>query len=140
LWVFYACCAAVFAGLTVWAWRASAPGAADSEFLGPAFGLAVALMLLFSPHYAWYVIWLIPFFALQPDLTVLVYLMGFFYGYTTEWAVPGPKMFVLNAWLYGATALAFLVWTAWRRWGRTGSFSPRETQCERWNCNFWRNV
>jgi hypothetical protein len=75
-------------------------------------------MLLFSPHYAWYVIWLIPFFTLQPNLAALVYLMGFFYGYTTMWADPGPKMFLLNAWLYGATAAAFLIWMAWRRWGR----------------------
>jgi hypothetical protein len=114
VWVFYGFCAAVFAGLMAWAWRVGLrPG---NDFLGPAFGLAVALMLLFSPHYAWYVIWLIPFFALLPNLPVLVYLMGSFYGYTTEWAVPGPKMFVLNVWLYGATALAFLVWMGWRRW------------------------
>jgi hypothetical protein len=116
LGVFYGFCVVAFAGLTVWAWRVgSRPG---YGFLGPAFGLAMALMLLFSPHYAWYVIWLIPFFALQPNLAVLVYLMGFFYGYTTEWAAPGPKMFVLNAWLYGATAVGFAVWMAWRRFVR----------------------
>jgi hypothetical protein len=114
---FYGFCGAVFAGLGVWAWRvACSPETAEDGFLGPAFGSGVALMLLFSPHYAWYVIWLIPFFALQPNAAVLVYLMGFFYGYTTEWAVPGPKMFVLNACLYGATAVGFLVWMAWRKW------------------------
>jgi len=123
VWVFYGFCGVVFAGLGVWAWRVGAPGAATGGFLGPAFSLAMALMLLFSPHYAWYVIWLVPFFALQPNVTVLAYLMGFFYGYTTEWAVPGPKMFVLNECLYGATALVFLIWMGWRRWGRrSGNF------------------
>jgi alpha-1,6-mannosyltransferase len=120
VWVFYLFCAVVFAGLAAWAWRVGSQR--GHEFIGPAFGLAMALMLLFSPHYAWYVIWLIPFFALQPNLAVLVYLMGFFYGYTTMWAAPGPKMFLLNEWLYGATALGFLVWMTWRKWER--SFFP----------------
>jgi hypothetical protein len=115
--VFYGFCAVVFTGLMVWAWRvACKPGRARDGFLAPAFGLAAALMLLFSPHYAWYVIWLIPFFTLKPNLPVLVYLMGFFYGYTTALADPGPKMFLLNEYLYGATAVAFLVWLALRRW------------------------
>jgi alpha-1,6-mannosyltransferase len=116
VWVFYAACAAVFAGLMVWTWRvACQPGSARDGFVAPAFAMAVALMLLFSPHYAWYVIWLIPFFAIQPNLPVLVYLMGFFYGFTTALADPGPRMFLLNEYLYGATAVAFLVWMAWRR-------------------------
>jgi alpha-1,6-mannosyltransferase len=124
VWAFYGLCAAVFGGLLVWAWRvASAAGAAEHGFLGPAFGVAMALMLLYSPHYAWYVIWLIPFFALQPNLAVLVYLMGFFYGYTTMWAVPGPKMFVLNEWLYAVTAVGFLVWMAWRKWADLSAIS-----------------
>jgi hypothetical protein len=115
VWVFYGFCGAVFAGLGVWTWQVgSRPG---SAFLGPAFGLAVALMLLFSPHYAWYVIWLVPFFALQPNLAVLVYLIGFLCWFTTMWPLPGPKMFALNEWLYGATGVGFLVWMGWRRFG-----------------------
>jgi hypothetical protein len=115
--VFYGFCATVFVGLIVWAWRvACRPGSARDGFLAPAFAMAAALMLLFSPHYAWYVIWLVPFFSLLPNLPVLVYLMGFFYGYTTELADPGPKMSLLNEYLYGATAVAFLVWLALRRW------------------------
>lgn len=109
--------AAVFGGLIAWAWRScSEASSAREAFLVPAFGLAVALMLLFSPHYTWYVIWLIPFFTVLPNLPVLVYLMGFFYGYTTALAVPGPRMFLLNEYLYGATAAAFVIWLAGRRW------------------------
>jgi alpha-1,6-mannosyltransferase len=53
---------------------------------------------------------------------VLVYLMAFFYLYTTALADPGPKMFLLNKILYGVVALAMVLhvavlrrWAAWRR-------------------------
>ena len=117
MWVFLVFCVAVFGALTVWAARAAwTSGSQREAFLAPAFGFAVALMLLFSPHYPWYVIWLIPFFTLLPNLPVLVYLMGIFYGFTTALANPGPKLFLLNEYLYGATAVAFLVWAVARRW------------------------
>ena len=73
-------------------------------------------MLLFSPHYAWYIVWLIPFFAAMPNLPTLVYLMGFFYLYTTAYAMPGPGTFFLNKVLYAATLAAFAIWIAMRRW------------------------
>jgi alpha-1,6-mannosyltransferase len=115
--MFYVFCAIVFLGLTIWALTsASLPDSGPDAFLAPAFALAVALMLLFSPHYAWYIVWLIPFFTLQPNLPMLTYLMGFFYLYTTALADPGPKMFLLNEILYGATLLAFVVWLLARRW------------------------
>ncbi|HEX4652585.1 MAG TPA: hypothetical protein VH250_13885, partial [Granulicella sp.] len=65
--------------------------------------------LLFSPHYAWYIAWLVPFFCLLPNLPTAVYLMGFFYGYTTALADPGPKMFLLNEYLYAAVLTAVLL-------------------------------
>ena len=114
---FYAFCAAAFAGLMLWAWKtASRPGSAPDAFLPPAFALAMALMLLFSPHYAWYIIWLVPFFALMPNLPALVYLMGFFYLYTTAYAMPGPGTFFLNKILYVSTLAAFAIWMALRMW------------------------
>ncbi|HWZ49842.1 MAG TPA: glycosyltransferase family 87 protein [Granulicella sp.] len=119
---FYLFCAAIFAALTVWAWRATSQANSDSHsvdspnpkpatlvFLAPAFGLAAALMLLFSPHYAWYIAWLVPFFCLLPNLPALAYLMGFFYGYTTALATPGPKIFLLNEYLYATVLAAILV-------------------------------
>ena len=71
-------------------------------------------MLLFAPHYAWYIVWLIPFFALMPNLPTLTYLMGFFYLYTTAYATPGPGTFFLNQILYGGTLAAFVVWMTLR--------------------------
>jgi alpha-1,6-mannosyltransferase len=113
---FYLFCVVVFSGLTIWALRSSLPGSARDAFLAPAFALATALMLLFSPHYAWYIIWLLPFFALKPNLPILTYLMGFFYLYTTAYANPGPGTFFLNKILYGSTLIAFAIWMAARRW------------------------
>jgi len=112
--IFLVFCASILGVISLWAWKVSdQPGGA---FLPPAFGLALALMLLFSPHYGWYIGWLIPLFCLMPNLPVATYLMAFFYGYTTWWADPGPKMFYLNKWLYGVTLLALLIHLALKAW------------------------
>jgi hypothetical protein len=114
---FYAFCAVVFCTLIFWTWKAACqPRGSRDSFFAPAFSLAVALMLLFAPHYAWYIVWLVPFFTLQPNLPVLLYLMGFFYLYTTQYAMPGPGTFFLNKILYAGTAAAFVLWIAARRW------------------------
>jgi alpha-1,6-mannosyltransferase len=98
----------------------STPGsispASDAAFLAPAFALTAALMFLFSPHYAWYIIWLVPFFTLMPNLPILTYLLGFFYLYTTALAEPGPKMFLANEILYAAVFAAFIIQLALKRW------------------------
>ena len=100
-------CAVCFLPLLLWSWRrAQQPGPA---FLAPAAALALTLMLLFSPHYPWYVAWLVPFGTLLPTLPLAVYVYGVWYGFTTKWAEPGPKMFFLNQWVYAATALALLI-------------------------------
>jgi hypothetical protein len=87
--------------------------------------LALAMMLLFSPHYPWYVAWLIPLFALTRSVTVMVYVAAFFYGFTTPWADgTAPKMYVLNSAIYGVVLAAIVVGWAWQRWGLK----------EWWNC------
>ena len=110
---FYMVCVFTFAWLTFWALNAGTKLDASGAFLAPAFALATALMLLFSPHYAWYIAWLVPFLALLPNLSVLAYLTGFFYLYTTALAEPGPKMFLANEYLYalvlGATILQLIL-------------------------------
>ena len=118
---FLALCAAVFVALIWWCWRFAAVSHAKSDGDVSAFArgglwLAFAMMLLFSPHYAWYLAWLLPLVTVDPELPVLAYVCAFFYGFTTEWADPGPKMFLLNSWLYAAVALAFVVSFAMRRW------------------------
>ena len=112
---FYLLCFVVFGSLTFWALRAAGNLNGDA-FLWPAFALAFALMLLFSPHYAWYIVWLVPFVTLLPRLTVMTYLLGFFYWYTTELAEPGPKMFLANKYLYSMVLGAAIIEAGLRKW------------------------
>jgi hypothetical protein len=108
---------AVLLSLSVWAWRTGCNDrTSPAAFLPPAFGLALALMLLFSPHYPWYIAWLIPFFVLMPSLPALTYIAGLFYLCTTALAVGyGPQQYELNEILYAAIALALLVEFGLRR-------------------------
>jgi alpha-1,6-mannosyltransferase len=121
---FLALCVVTFALLSWWALRVAAAsdtgrsspgGGADASFLVPALALAFALMLLFSPHYPWYILWLIPFFALVPNLPTLAYLMTVFYLFTTPLADGSlAKMYLLNKILYGALLIATLLYLALR--------------------------
>ena len=124
-WTFLLFATGVFAAISWWAWRTASPSrlapqlgtgsgsqlspGGAASFLPPAFALASALMLLFSPHYAWYVVWLIPFLALMPNLPALAYVMGFFYLYTTALAAPGPSMFLANEILYALVVVSAIL-------------------------------
>ena len=138
---YYFFCTAFFGAIVWWCWRtASGDGServdgflavGEASFLAPAFSLAAALMFLFSPHYAWYILWLVPFFTLMPNLPVLAYLLGFFYLYTTALAEPGPKMFLANEILYGAVAAATVLQIIFMRWPvHRGLFVQRNTTGE----------
>ena len=124
LWVFLMFCFTCAIPLLVWAWKCSSePGGA---FLEPAGATAFVMMLLFSPHYPWYVLWLIPFLVLRPNLPMLVYTSALFYACTTRWAMPGAGMFFLNTWIYTATAVAFALECMLRwRLGRPPLVSPQ---------------
>lgn len=114
--------AAVCAALVWWCWKichSSHTGAwttallqsfqlpRDAAFLLPSFAMALALMLLFSPHYPWYLAWLVPFLTLIPNLTVMAYVCAFFYMCTTSLATGyGPSQFMLNEIVYALLSLA----------------------------------
>ncbi len=72
------------------------------------FVIATALMLLFSSHYPWYYLWLLPFLSLIPYVPMLYFSTACFYLYTTQLANPGPAMYYMFEWLYGTTALVAL--------------------------------
>ena len=138
-WSFTAFSAAVLGLLAVWAWRYATKERAwpvwsetgqAPVFVRAAAMLSLALMLLFSPHYAWYNVWLVPFMVLAPSLPLYVYVLGFFYGYTTALAAPGPTMFVLNEWLYLAVLVSFLLHLALKRWPVWSWMVTRERMVE----------
>jgi alpha-1,6-mannosyltransferase len=128
--VFAAC---VFAVILVWCWKTASslpPGdvrssrwteafalPATANFLPPAMVLAFAMMLLFSPHYPWYVAWLVPFFVLMPNLPLLAYTCGLFYLCTTPLGAGTVQSeFMLNCILYAGVLAAILIDGAWRLW------------------------
>jgi len=125
--VYIAFCGLVFLAITIWAWiYATKEGAIPKmqslavvtkpNFLKAGAISAFALMLLFSPHYPWYIVWLVPFFALAPSLPLITYLMAFFYLFTTSLAIPGPGLFLLNKIMYGGILCAGLLQFAVQRW------------------------
>ena len=65
-------------------------------------------MLLFSSHYPWYYLWLLPFLSLIPYVPMLYFTTACFYLYTTQLANPGPAMYYMFEWLYATTALLAL--------------------------------
>lgn len=125
-------CVLAFAAIAWWTWRqASGERLGDGvkvqrpAFVRASMMFAMALMLLFSPHYPWYIAWLIPLLVLDPNWVTLTYVCAFFYGFTTQWAVPGPKMFVLNSWIYFAVTCAFAVEMLWQGWRQARWFDCR---------------
>jgi hypothetical protein len=134
----------VFLALIAWCWwGCSRAGAAPTAFLLPGMCLALAMMLLFSPHYPWYVAWLIAFLVVCPSLTVLTYVCGLFYMCTTALATGyGEPQFHLNEILYSMVGIAAMIELALyripptRRWmqrfapysfARAAFFTPTET-------------
>jgi len=129
---YFAFVAIVFLVLTAWCWRTCCSATWDAAksaqtrmfglppnagFLLPAFSLALALMLLFSPHYPWYLAWLVPFFSVVPSLSAFAYFGGLFFMSSTSLAVGyGPKQYLLNKILYSVVLVAMLLEFLLRRW------------------------
>jgi hypothetical protein len=121
--IYFLFCTLVFAVLVAWCWNtccspnefADVPSdrfglPAAGYFLAPAFALAFAATLLFSPHYAWYIAWLVPLITLMPNLTGLVYICGLFYGSSTTLIDGiGPTDFMIDARLYSGVLAAMLL-------------------------------
>jgi alpha-1,6-mannosyltransferase len=103
---FYSFAALLLLGLAVWAWvkgEASPLAAIRSCFV-----IAAVFMLLFSSHYPWYYLWLLPFLSLIPYVPMIYFTTACFYLYTTQLANPGPAMYYMFEWLYATTALLAL--------------------------------
>jgi alpha-1,6-mannosyltransferase len=110
---FYAFAALLMLGLAIWAFLRG-----ESRPLGAiraCFVIATALMLLFSSHYPWYYLWLLPFLSVFPYPPMIYFSTACFYLYTTQLANPGPAMYYMFQWLYGTTAVLAL-WCAASNW------------------------
>ena len=123
--VYLVFCALVLAALTLWAWRSATteivPDQPYGWMGGPAFlriaaAFAFALMLLFSPHYPWYVLWLVPFYTLLPEVPMLAYVCLVFFLSNTVYGDPAKELFKGSQMLYGSVAAMFLLQWALRKW------------------------
>lgn len=97
-----------------------------TAFLPGALFLAFAMMLAFSPHYPWYLAWLIPFAVLLPNLPIFTYALGLFYlSATSLGAGTAESQYRLNCILYAVVFLAgVLEWMV--RFGYERLIAPRK--------------
>jgi alpha-1,6-mannosyltransferase len=107
---FYAFAAVLLLGLALWAWLGREAGgeAGAPATIRYSFAIAAVLMLLFSSHYPWYYLWLLPFLSVIPYTPMLYFTTACFYLYTTQLANPGPAMYYMFEWLYATVALLAL--------------------------------
>ncbi|HTZ57483.1 MAG TPA: glycosyltransferase 87 family protein [Acidobacteriaceae bacterium] len=103
---FYAFAALLLAGLALWAFSKSETSSMAA--IRCCFVIATALMLLFSSHYPWYYLWLLPFLSVIPYPPMLYFSTACFYLYTTQLANPGPAMYYMFEWLYATTGVLAL--------------------------------
>jgi alpha-1,6-mannosyltransferase len=88
------------------------------RFIAPAMTLAVAGTVLFSPHYAWYFAWIVPFlcYALRPSVLYLTVAAPLLYLVPGGPDPQGARMMVQAA-IYGPFAALFAI-EVWRRRAR----------------------
>jgi hypothetical protein len=134
LWprVYVAACALILGGLSLWALGHSQQ---PKRALGYALAIATVVTILFSPHYPWYFLWVLPFAVMLGYLPAIVLTLDATYWFTTNLAIPGEKMFRMNEYMYSiffaAIAIDLLI-----RWARREHTSwvrvfPRENPTRR---------
>lgn len=89
----------------------------QAAFLPGALFLSFAMMLAFSPHYPWYVAWLVPFGVLLPNGTVFAYILGLFYLCATPLGAGTPEaQYQLNCLLYAGVLIVAILEISIRVW------------------------
>jgi len=91
------------ATLFVLAWRSGFRSHPEQPDLQGGFAIAVAFTVLFSPHYAWYLIWLVPFLCFFPKPSVFWLTLCAPILYRAGW----PVGFIGQGILYVPFALLF---------------------------------
>lgn len=78
------------------------------QTLALALAMSIITTLLFSPHYPWYFIWILPFAVMLRYLPAIVLTLEATYWFATSLALPGEKMFRMNEYMYGIFFVALL--------------------------------
>jgi hypothetical protein len=118
LWpgVYIAGSALLLGGLSIWALRHSQE---PKRALGFALAIATVVTVLFSPHYPWYFLWVLPFAVMLRYLPVIVLTLAATYWFATNLAIPGERMFRMNEYMYSIFFAAIAI-DLFIRWARRG--------------------
>ncbi len=108
LWprAYVAACALILAALCVSAMRQSQ---GPKRAVVYALAISTVVTLLFSPHYPWYFLWILPFAVMLRYVPAIVLTLEASYWYATSLALPGEKMFRMNEYMYGIFLAALAV-------------------------------
>jgi alpha-1,6-mannosyltransferase len=97
-------------GIATWSLRRERT---PRQMLSLALALSITVTILFSPHYPWYFLWIVPFAVALRYLPALVLTLSAVFWFATALAVPGPRMFRMNQYMYSiflaAVALDLLI-------------------------------
>lgn len=104
--LYIAAFAFVLAAIAAWSFREIRT---PHQMLGVALALSITVTLLFSPHYPWYFLWMLPFAIMLRYIPALVLTLCAVFWFSTSLAVPGPRMFRMNEYLYGLFFTAVLL-------------------------------
>jgi hypothetical protein len=94
-------CGLIMAALCLWALRR---GSRRWAFVFSALVIATVLNVLYSPHYPWYFLWLLPYVAIVPWRPAFYLVAAATYLFGTNLGAPGEPMYHLNLLLYGGFA------------------------------------
>jgi alpha-1,6-mannosyltransferase len=94
--------------------------------LGLALAISIVATLLFSPHYPWYFLWILPFAVMLRYLPAIVLTAEATYWFSTELALPGEKMFRMNEYMYSIFFAAVVVDLLVRWWRNAHSIGHCE--------------
>jgi len=101
--------ALVMAAICLWAIRR---GDRRKAFVFSALVVATALNVLYSPHYPWYFLWLLPYLAIVPWRPAFYLATAATYLFATNLGAPGEPMYHLNTLLYGGFAFMLAIGSA----------------------------
>jgi alpha-1,6-mannosyltransferase len=100
------------------------------QMLGLALATSIVATMLFSPHYPWYFLWIVPFAVMLRYLPAIVLTVEATYWFSTELALPGEKMFRMNEYMY-CIFLAAVVADLLVRWWREAHLLGRAEVSDR---------
>jgi hypothetical protein len=89
----------------------------SKQMLGLELAISIVATLLFSPHYPWYFLWILPFAVMLRYMPAIVLTLEATYWFSTALALPGEKMFHMNEYMnsiFFAAVLADLLVRWWR--------------------------